>query len=216
MTGTGTIVPPATENERLVCAAVAQVLRLDEVGVDQDFPQLGADSILAISLLSALREAGLYVTARQIFNHSVVGALVAVAGREDNARVDHGDVPTGAVVGSPIVQWLGETTDAIDGFVQSVVLNTPAELTADALDEILGAVVGRTTCSAPNWCAGTAGASTSRRRPAAVLAWQESDRPLDDCVTLATDGLDPVERCDAAGRLAPRGTATGLWSPITW
>ncbi|GAA3353353.1 hypothetical protein GCM10017744_006310 [Streptomyces antimycoticus] len=53
-----------------------------------------------------------------------MGALAAVASREGASTADDGDVATGAVMGSPIVQWLGETTDAIDGFVQSVVLNT--------------------------------------------------------------------------------------------
>ncbi|MGW3866800.1 amino acid adenylation domain-containing protein, partial [Streptomyces sp. NPDC005047] len=48
VTGASASVPPATENERAVCAAVAALLRLDEVGVDQDFFQLGGDSILAI------------------------------------------------------------------------------------------------------------------------------------------------------------------------
>ena len=111
--------------------------------------------------------------------------------------------------GSPIVQWLGETTDAIDGFVQSVVLNTPADLTADALDaDPRRRWSAGTTCCAPGWCAATAGASTSRRPDQAVAGWQESDRPLDECVALATDGLDPDERRDAARRLAPRGTAT--------
>ncbi|OQD55108.1 non-ribosomal peptide synthetase, partial [Streptomyces phaeoluteigriseus] len=192
VTATGSIVPPATENERLVCAAVAQVLRLDEVGVDQDIFQLGADSILAISLLSALRAAGLHVTARQIFTHSVVGALAAVAGREDNARVDHADVPTGSVVGSPIVQWLAETTDAIDGFVQSVVLNTPADLTADALDKILGAVVARHDMLRARLVRGDRWSFDIPEAGGAVPDWQESDRPLDECVTLATDGLDPA------------------------
>ncbi|CAM5632690.1 Linear gramicidin synthase subunit B [Streptomyces alboniger] len=143
VTGTAALAPATTGNERVVCAVVAELLQLDEVGVDQDFFALGGDSILAISLLSALREAGLHVTARQIFTHGVVGALAAVASREDVTTVDHGDVATGPVAGSPIVRWLGETTDAIDGFVQSVVLNTPAGLTADTLDDILAAVVRR-------------------------------------------------------------------------
>lgn len=60
---TGSYLRPSTDDERAVCAAVASVLRLEEVGVDQDFFMLGGDSILAISLLSALRDAGLYVTA---------------------------------------------------------------------------------------------------------------------------------------------------------
>ncbi|WP_406388039.1 amino acid adenylation domain-containing protein [Streptomyces sp. NBC_00887] len=189
--GTGAIVPPATENERVLCATVAAVLRLDEVGVDQDFFRLGGDSILAISLLSALREAGLYVTARQIFTNSVVGALAAVASREDVSTVQHSDVATGSVVGSPIVQWLGETTDAVDGFVQSMVLNTPADLTAGALDEILTAVVGRHDMLRAKLVRGERWSFDIPEAAPAAAVWQESDRPLDACVELATDGLDP-------------------------
>ncbi|MGW7328585.1 amino acid adenylation domain-containing protein [Streptomyces sp. NPDC054840] len=188
--GAGALAPPVTENERLVCAAVATVLRRDAVGVDQDFFQLGGDSILAISLLSALREAGLHVTARQVFTHSVVGALAAVADREA-AAVDHGDIATGTVVGSPIVQWLGETTDAIDGFVQSVVLNTPADLTADALGAVLTAVVARHDMLRAKLVRGARWSFEIPEADRAAARWQESDRPLDECVALATAGLDP-------------------------
>ncbi|MEU9234351.1 amino acid adenylation domain-containing protein [Streptomyces subrutilus] len=190
--GTGMPLAPATENERLVCAAVARLLRLDEVGVDQDFFQLGGDSILAISLLSALREAGLHVTARQIFTHSVVGALAAVAGREGAAAVDHADVATGAVVGSPIVQWLGRTTDAIDGFVQSVVVNTPADLTAEALDTILAALVERHDMLRAKLVRGPRWSFEIPEAGRAAPPWQEDDGPLDACVALATAGLDPA------------------------
>ncbi|AXI80192.1 non-ribosomal peptide synthetase [Peterkaempfera bronchialis] len=190
--GTGSLVQPATDSERAVCAAVAALLQLDEVGVDQDFFQLGGDSILAIQLLSALREVGLHVTARQIFTHSTVGALAAVASREDLSTVDHGDVATGSVVGSPIVQWLGGTTDAIDGFVQSVVLNTPAELSADALDEILAAVVRRHDMLRAKLVRGDRWSFDIPEPDRAAAGWQESDRPLHECVALATGGLDPA------------------------
>ncbi|MGW1813657.1 amino acid adenylation domain-containing protein [Streptomyces sp. NPDC002125] len=189
--GTGTVVAPVTENERVVCATVAAVLQLDEVGADQDFFRLGGDSILAISLLSALREAGLFVTARQIFTHSVVGALAAVAGREDVSTAEHDDVPTGPVVGSPIVQWLGETTDAIDGFVQSVVLNVPAELTAETLDRVLTALVERHGMLRAKLVRGDRWSFDIPEADGAVAGWQESGLPLDACVELATEGLDP-------------------------
>ncbi|MEV1087701.1 amino acid adenylation domain-containing protein [Streptomyces microflavus] len=188
---TGAVAAPATENERLVCAAVAAVLRVDEVGVDQDFFQLGGDSILAISLLSALREAGLHVTARQIFSNSTVGALAAVASREDVSTVDHADTATGSVVGSPIVQWLGETTDAIDGFVQSVVLNTPAELTADALDTILTALLTRHDMLRARLVRGERWSFDIPQAGQATAGRQESDGPLEECVERATAGLDP-------------------------
>ncbi|WP_327303970.1 amino acid adenylation domain-containing protein [Streptomyces sp. NBC_01298] len=188
---TGESLRPSTDEERAVCAAVASVLRLEEVGVDQDFFQLGGDSILAISLLSALREAGLYVTAGQIFANSVLGALAAVAGREDPARADHADVATGPVVGSPIVQWLGRTTDAVDGFVQAVVLNTPADLTADALGPILDSVVARHDMLRARLVRGDRWSFDIAEAGGATADWQESGGPLDACVALATEGLDP-------------------------
>ncbi|MCS0599799.1 amino acid adenylation domain-containing protein [Streptomyces sp. LP11] len=188
---TGSFVRPATDDERAVCAAVASVLRLEEVGVDQNFFQLGGDSILAISLLSALREAGLYVTAGQIFASEVLGALAAVASREDVTRADHGDIATGPVTGSPIVQWLGRTTDAVDGFVQSVVLNTPADLTADALDAVLTAVVSRHDMLRARLVRGDRWSFDIPEAGATPAGWQESEEPLDACVALATEGLDP-------------------------
>ncbi|WP_329048685.1 amino acid adenylation domain-containing protein [Streptomyces violaceus] len=188
---TGSLVRPTTDDERAVCAAVARVLRLDEVGVDQDFFQLGGDSILAISLLSALRDEGLHVTARQIFTHSTVGALAAVASREDVSTADHGDVATGTVVGSPIVQWLGETTDAVDGFVQSVVLNTPVNLTAHALDEILSALVRHHDMLRAKLVRGDDWSFDIPQADGAFVTWQESDLPVEECVALATEGLDP-------------------------
>ncbi|OUC99959.1 non-ribosomal peptide synthetase [Streptosporangium minutum] len=187
----GPSVPPTTENERVVCAAVASVLRLDEVGVDQNFFRLGGDSILAISLLSALRDAGLHVTAAQIFANGTVGALAAAASRDGVSPVDREDVATGSVVGAPIVQWLGESTDAIDGFVQSVVLNTPADLTADALDEMLTAVVRRHDMLRAKLVRGARWGFDIPEADQAVAGWQKSDRPLGECVELATGGLDP-------------------------
>ncbi|MGW1391285.1 amino acid adenylation domain-containing protein [Streptomyces nigra] len=189
---TGTVARPATDAERTVCAAVAAVLGREEVGVDQDFFRLGGDSILAISLLSALRDAGLHVTARQIFAHSTVGALAAVASREDTAPRDHRDIPTGPVVGSPIVQWLGETTHAVDGFVQSVVLNTPPELTAGALDAILTAVVRHHPMLRARLVRGERWSFDIPEAGDTTADWQESDLPLDACVALATEGLDPA------------------------
>ncbi|WP_367573064.1 non-ribosomal peptide synthetase [Streptomyces globisporus] len=190
-TDTGALRTPATENERLVAEAVAAVLRLDAVGVDQDFFQLGGDSILAISLLSALREVGLHVSARQIFAHTVVGALAAVASRESVVAVDHGDVATGTVVGSPIVQWLGETTDAIDGFVQSVVLTAPAELTPEALDGLLAAVLTRHDMLRARLIRGERWGFDIPEAGATARCWEQSDAPVEDCVALATAALDP-------------------------
>ncbi|MFF5955294.1 non-ribosomal peptide synthetase [Streptomyces luteogriseus] len=189
---TGSLLRPTTDDERAVCAAVAEVLRLEEVGVDQDFFQLGGDSILAISLLSALRERGLHVTARQIFTHGTPGALAAVASREDVSTVDHADVATGTVVGSPIVQWLGETTDAIDGFVQSVVLNTPSDLTDDALDAVLTALVTRHDMLRAKLMRGDRWSFDIPEAERAEPRWQRSDLPLEECVALATAGLDPT------------------------
>ncbi|SPL99934.1 Siderophore biosynthesis non-ribosomal peptide synthetase modules [[Actinomadura] parvosata subsp. kistnae] len=222
----GPLVAPATENERVVCAAVAAVLGLDEVGVDQSFFTLGGDSLLAISLLSALREAGLRFTATDIFTAPTVGALAAAARRDEGAVADLEDVATGPVTGSPIVRWLGETTDAIDGFVQSVVLNTPAGLTPEALDRLLGALLDRHDMLRARLVRGDRWASTSRP----LAGWRSSgastsrprrggrpvggERPAGRRVRLARRlRPGPGRGRDARGGLAARGPAARARRP---
>ncbi|WP_218159722.1 non-ribosomal peptide synthetase [Lentzea albida] len=186
---TGPITEAATDDEAVICAAVASVLRIEQVGADQDFFELGGDSILAISLLSALRAEGVFVTATQIFTNRTPRALAAVASRDGATAVDHDDVPTGPVAGLPIVQWLGETTDAIDGFVQSVVLNTPAELTSDALTRILDALVARHDMLRAKLVRGERWSFDIPSDGSA--SWVESNASLEECVAAATEGLDP-------------------------
>ncbi|MET0396972.1 MAG: amino acid adenylation domain-containing protein, partial [Longimicrobiaceae bacterium] len=74
---------PRTEAERILCEVWAGVLKLDHVGVEENFFELGGDSILSIQVVSRARARGLRLTPRQIFEHPTVAALAGVAERVD-------------------------------------------------------------------------------------------------------------------------------------
>ncbi|WP_445356041.1 amino acid adenylation domain-containing protein [Microbulbifer sp. EKSA008] len=53
--------------ERLVCSAIASTLEIDNIGAEDDFFQLGGDSISAMHLCTAMRKAGYDLRPKEIF-----------------------------------------------------------------------------------------------------------------------------------------------------
>jgi amino acid adenylation domain-containing protein/non-ribosomal peptide synthase protein (TIGR01720 family) len=85
---------PATGTERDLAEIWKTVLGLDRVGPEDNFFQLGGDSILSLQIVARAREAGLRVTPRMLFEHPTLAGLAGAAERQ--------------VAGASVAAWTGE------------------------------------------------------------------------------------------------------------
>ncbi|WP_446038675.1 amino acid adenylation domain-containing protein [Streptomyces sp. SID1121] len=97
-TAVGEHVEARDATERAVAEVWATVLGLDTVGVQDNFFDLGGDSIRAVSLVGALREAGWETTVRDIFEHRTVARLRAHLGEPRDAETP-AVIPRFALIG---------------------------------------------------------------------------------------------------------------------
>src|SRR5258706_4268013 len=89
-------VGPRTPAEQILAAIWRDVLKLDRVGIDDNFFALGGDSIQSIHVVARASAAGLPLTARQMFEHQTIAGLAAVAGSAPAIEAEQGLV-TGEV-----------------------------------------------------------------------------------------------------------------------
>ena len=97
---------PRDAVEAALAAVWADVLHR-KVGVDQNFFELGGDSILIMQVVSRAMQAGLAVTARQMFEHQTVEG-VARAIRDAARPVAATEEPSGPASLAPIQAWFFE------------------------------------------------------------------------------------------------------------
>ena len=73
-------IAPRNATEATLCRLFADVLRIERVGVDDDFFQLGGHSLLAIQLVASDQAPGLQTDVRTLFANPNPSALAAAAG----------------------------------------------------------------------------------------------------------------------------------------
>ncbi|MGP3966626.1 amino acid adenylation domain-containing protein [Streptomyces sp. 6N223] len=132
---------PATPLERTLCAVFSEALSLPpSLGPDDDFFALGGDSILAMTLVSRARAAGVRITPRLVFLHRTPAGLATVADTVAEDSPPTADEATGRVPLTPVMHWLRELGGPTSGYHQMALVRTPAALTRERLAAMLDAL----------------------------------------------------------------------------
>ena len=100
---------PRTAVEETLCRVWGEVLRVERVGIHDDFFELGGDSILSIQIVSRARRVGLHLRPRQIFLNPTVACLAREVGPGEAVVVQaEQEAVTGEVELTPIQRWFFE------------------------------------------------------------------------------------------------------------
>ncbi|HKN98220.1 MAG TPA: amino acid adenylation domain-containing protein, partial [Pseudonocardiaceae bacterium] len=126
-------VPPRGPAEEALAGVWAQVLGVRRVGAEDNFFDLGGDSILSIQVVSRAAQLGLRLTAKDVFLRQTLAALAACATAERPTVHDAGPV-CGPVPLSPAQHWFFDTVTVHPGhFNQWVAVDLPGDVDQDAL-----------------------------------------------------------------------------------
>ncbi|WJY14208.1 amino acid adenylation domain-containing protein [Pectobacteriaceae bacterium CE90] len=98
-------VEPQSDTEVRLAAIWSDVLRLERIGVNDNFFALGGDSIQSIQIVSRARQSGIYFEARQLFEHQTIAQLVKVA---TGTVAEQQEIKPGPFPLLPIQQWFFE------------------------------------------------------------------------------------------------------------
>ena len=130
---------PLSDIEARLAEIWVRVLRIPQVGAGDNFFEAGGDSILALQVVSAARQAGLRLTPRQIFEHPTIAELAMVAGVPEQTAVV--DDPSGDVPLTPIQHWfLAQDVPRPSHFNQAAMLSARQPLDAARLERSLRAL----------------------------------------------------------------------------
>jgi non-ribosomal peptide synthase protein (TIGR01720 family) len=129
-------VPPSNPTETILADIWADVLGVREIGVRNNFFELGGDSILTIQVVSRAREQGLHIRTKDMFANQTISALARMLGAEpEGGQPRAAAAPvSGPVPLTPIQRWFfGTHTTGAHHFNQAVLLEVTENVAAAAL-----------------------------------------------------------------------------------
>jgi amino acid adenylation domain-containing protein/non-ribosomal peptide synthase protein (TIGR01720 family) len=188
-------VAPRTDTEAVLAGIWAEVLRVARVGVEDDFFDLGGDSILSIQVVSKARRAGLVLSLQQVFEHPRLAELAELAEQASAGAVEaeQGQV-TGVAPLTPIQEMFFERAlEEPWHFNMSMLLELGDRVAEDLLERALTKVVGAHDALRLRYRRGVDGWVQSHAMPGVEVGLTRVDlagRTLDEVADEAHASLD--------------------------
>ncbi len=136
-------VAPESENQRTVAGILCELLRLERVGLHDDFFLIGGDSLLSLQYSGKLKAAGFQAGPADIFNHPTIAGLLAHLASGGGVAGDARAHEPGPVALGPMQRRFFQVLQLAepDHWNQSIELAVPRSLDLDRLEQALAAVV---------------------------------------------------------------------------
>lgn len=135
----GTWVAPVSRMEQIIAAVWQEILQVDQVGMEDDFFEIGGDSIKAVQIASKLYTLDILLTARDILTCQTIARLVV---SDKIVQSLHQSYEQGIILGerlpAPAEYWFFEQQFMHPGwFTQSVLLQFKTPVSVPVLQEAL-------------------------------------------------------------------------------
>jgi natural product biosynthesis luciferase-like monooxygenase protein/non-ribosomal peptide synthase protein (TIGR01720 family) len=132
---------PSTRVEKKLAALWGEVLRIDQVGIHDNFFSLGGDSILAIQLVSQAARHGLKFSVNQIFQYQTISGLSPMVSTANSVSFSQKQ-ESGPFALTPIQHWFFEQKlNNPHHYNQSLLIELPSNYTANAVERAVSKLV---------------------------------------------------------------------------
>ncbi|MGK0190380.1 MAG: non-ribosomal peptide synthase protein (TIGR01720 family), partial [Verrucomicrobiales bacterium] len=142
-TGTGTS-GSGSDLEQTLAKIWMEVLGTDDLRIDDNFFEIGGDSIMSIRIVALCREAGIAVTPGDLMANQTITELAAVAswdGKNAGLTSQTDTEVSGEVSLTPIQHWFFELELAVpEHWNQAMLVDIPSSTNAEILEEAIAAV----------------------------------------------------------------------------
>jgi amino acid adenylation domain-containing protein/non-ribosomal peptide synthase protein (TIGR01720 family) len=129
--------PPETKIEGILAKIWAEAFGLQEIGIHDNFFDLGGDSIINIQITTQATQKKLFFTPKMLFENPTIASLAEVVEMESTIAADQGQV-TGSVPLTPIQHWFfnGELSNP-HHYNQAMLVETNTSLNKETLEKAL-------------------------------------------------------------------------------
>ena len=132
---------PTTEIQKKLAEIWQEVLQVTSVGIEDNFFEIGGDSISSIQIIAKARKSGIIIKANQLFEHQTIAELALFVGFEKIKGPTENSIE-GEVLLTPIQHWFFEAHTAAPHYWNQIVqISNIDNIDKSTLKEIVVALI---------------------------------------------------------------------------